>query len=495
LSLRRRITLATTVAVALVALLVGAIGYLSTRSHLIDSTQDQLKQRAQQYLVIRDHDHGHGFGIFGRGQPGNGTPGTGQSEPGGSSGRRGTTGKAAKFGIPKGPAFGGAPGQFQAVSPNGKITPTARDSSKLPIDAEVLKIARIGRGSFFRDAEVPQSAGGQRVHVELYTFADPSTHTAIEVSLPLTIDDQVLSRLLLTYALLVGGGILLAGLIGAYVARTALRPIDRFTDRTEVVTGVLDEDYTGALQAPPRLEEANASELKRLARSFNQTLDALERAIQAQRHLIADASHELRTPMAALRSNVQIFMEADRLPPAERVELQDAIIAELDELTQLVADVLDLARGSAPSDHVEPVELDTLVREAIARARRRAPEVTFNADLEPTVIINAPERVGRAITNVIDNARKWSPSDGAVEVALRDGLLTVRDHGPGFKESDLSHVFDRFYRADEARRLPGSGLGLAIVRQAAQAYGGHATASNAPDGGAVIEVAFGSHES
>ncbi len=117
--------------------------------------------------------------------------------------------------------------------------------------------------------------------------------------------------------------------------------------------------------------------------------------------------------------------------------------------------------------------------------------MSFELEIEPTVIVNSPDRVSRAVTNVIDNARKWSPPDGAVEVRLRDGTLTVRDHGPGFKEQDIEHVFDRFYRAEQARRMPGSGLGLAIVKQAAEAHGGSVQAANAPDGGAVLTVSFG----
>ena len=380
---------------------------------------------------------------------------------------------------PPNPAFGGAPGDFQIVYPNGSITAIGRGrSSDLPVTTQVEAIARAGKGSFYRSVTVKST------HLEVLTIAVPGTNTAVEVALPLTEDDSVLHELLITYALLVAAGVLLAGLIGTLVARAALLPINRFTDRTEVVTS--------ALHAPRRLEGGGASELQRLAGSFNQMLDALERSIQAQRHLIADASHELRTPMAALRSNIQIFIEAEALPLHERAELQEAILAELDELTQLVADVLDLARGASPSDHIESVELDTIVRDAIARARRRAPQLAFETELEPTVISNAPERVARAIGNVIDNARKWSPPDSPVEVTLRDGVFRVRDHGPGFKQSDIEHVFDRFYRADEARRLPGSGLGLAIVRQAAEAYGGTVLAANADDGGAVIEVVFGS---
>jgi two-component system sensor histidine kinase MprB len=289
--------------------------------------------------------------------------------------------------------------------------------------------------------------------------------------------------LLLTDGLVIGGGVLLAGLLGAAISRSALSPIKRFLQRTE--------DVTSELERPSRLEETGASELRRLAASFNQTLDALERSIEAQRSLVADASHELRTPIAALRSNIQIFLDAERLPAPEREGLRQSILAELDELTQVVADVLELARGSSPSAHREPIELDTVVRDAVERSRRRAPKARFKLELEPTVIEGTPDRVVRAVGNVIDNARKWSPPEGAIDVQLRDGTLSVRDHGPGFDERDLPHVFDRFYRAGNARGQPGSGLGLAIVKQAAQAHGGRAEAENAAGGGALVKVNFG----
>jgi two-component system sensor histidine kinase MprB len=312
---------------------------------------------------------------------------------------------------------------------------------------------------------------------------DASDHHVDQVALPLTEVDSVVNGLLLPYALLVAGGILLAALLGLAISRSALRPIERFVARTERVTRELEH--------PTRLEETDAIELRRLAASFNQTLDALERSIEAQRHLVADASHELRTPIAALRSNIQIFLDADRLPTHEREGLQQSILIELDELTQIVADVVELARGAAPSLRVEPVELDTIVRDAVERARRRAPDLRFELQLEPTVVEGVPERIARAAANVIDNARKWSPPEAPIEVQLQDGTLTVRDHGAGFAETDLPHVFDRFYRAERARRMSGSGLGLAIVKQAAEAHGGRAEARNAPDGGAIVSVSFG----
>ena len=223
---------------------------------------------------------------------------------------------------------------------------------------------------------------------------------------------------------------MLAGLIGALVARAALAPIRRFTSETEQVTSALDR--------PRRLDEEGAVEIRRLAASFNQTLDALERSVEAQRHLIADASHELRTPISALRSNIQIFLEADQLPVEEQVGLREAIIAELDDLTQLVSDVLELARGAAPNEAVEELELDAIVREAIERAVRRSPNLSFETELEPTIINNSPDRVVRAVTNIVENARKWSAPDGRVEIKLSDGVLRVRDHGPGFRTEDLA---------------------------------------------------------
>jgi two-component system sensor histidine kinase MprB len=436
-SLRRRITAAVALAVATVAVTLGVTGYLTTRSHLIGEVQHQLQGRV--FLLLRSNAH--------------------------------------RQGVPAPPALGGAPGYFQFVYPNGRVRVPEGGSAQLPADAHVLRIAKQGRGSFFTTARI------HGVHVEVFTVDDADAHYAIEVALPLTEVDSDVHELAVTFGLLVGGGVLLAGLLGAGIARTALAPIHRFTKQTQEVTDALDR--------PRRLEEKGAEELRGLAMSFNHTLDALERSIQAQRHLILDASHELRTPMAALRSDIQIFLEADRLPDEERRGLQQAIVAELDELTQLVANVVELARGSSASDHAEPIELDGIVREAVVRAQRRAPELAFSLELEPTVIVNSPDRVSRAVTNVIDNARKWSPPGGQIEVVLHDGVLNVRDYGPGFNDGDIENVFDRFYRADEARRMPGSGLGLAIVKQAAEAHGGFAAAANAPDGGAVLQVSFG----
>jgi two-component system sensor histidine kinase MprB len=469
-SLRRRITLTVALGVASVAVLLAAVGYVSTRSELISQVRQELWQRSQSFIG----------GGSSAGQSAAQADRRSASEPGGGPracllpkpllGRTSSTVASSR-------ALDGAPPYFQSVCPDARVVTADGTAPQLPVPPQVLDIARTGRGSFY----FATTAHG--AHVEALAFADRPDRKANEIALPLTPVDSALHALLMTYLWLIGIGVVVAGIAGLVISRAALAPILRFSADTEEVTR--------SLARPQRLEETGAEELRRLATSFNHTLDALERSLESQRHLIADASHELRTPMAALRSNIQIFLDAERLPEDERRDLQNAIVAELDELAKLVSDVLQLARGSMPAERVEPVRLDEIVRDAVDRARRRAPAVRFEVELEPSVILNSPEQVSRAVANVIDNARTWSAEDGVIEVALRDGVLTVRDHGPGFDSEDLSRVFDRFYRSQNARRLPGSGLGLAIVKQTAEARGGFATAANAPDGGAVLRISFG----
>jgi two-component system sensor histidine kinase MprB len=179
------------------------------------------------------------------------------------------------------------------------------------------------------------------------------------------------------------------------------------------------------------------------------------------------------------------------LSQEDRDALRADMIDELDELTQLVGDVVELARGAKPSQEPGEVRLDAIAEAALERARRRAPQLSFESRMEPTLVRGEGDRIARAITNVLDNAGKWGPPGTVVEVDLHGGVFSVRDHGPGFHEEDLPFVFDRFHRAKDARSKPGSGLGLAIVRQAADAHGGFAEATNAPDGGALLRVGFG----
>ncbi len=471
MTLRTRIAAFASLSVAL-AVLAAAIGlYVAVRADLRGEVDSALRARARALAPA----------VAGFQRPRGGSPQGGGGFGGPSPG---DAARARDRGAPPGfpgrvvPApFGAATGYVEFLSPQGQVHVPAGQSASTRLATTSLDRAIAARGSGTSLSD--RSVGGTRLRV-LTAGAGPAG--AVVIARPLTEVTHELNRLLLILALIGGGGIVLAALLGALVARTALAPVARFTQRTESLSGHLD--------LSERLEVRGRDELARLAESFNATLDALERSVQAQRHLIADASHELRTPLASLRANIQTLAEAERLPVADQASLRRDIISELDELTQLVGDVVELARGAAPEGAPDEVRLDEVVEGAVERARRRG-EVRFELELEPTVVSGQADRIARAVSNLIDNARRFSPPDGAVEVSLAGGVLCVRDHGPGFAEPDLPFVFDRFYRAKDARKLPGSGLGLAIVRQAAEAGGGFAEAANAPGGGALLRVSFG----
>ena len=458
MSLRLRIAIAAGLAVAIAIAAVAVVVYVAVRSELRGQVDDTLAARVEPFTRpppprppgLRDD----------RGPP------PGRPEPDHGPGPEHPP-----------PEFGGAQGSLQLVSPGGSVERTPDTGSTLPVDAFAQEIARSGSGRNFRDAQV------RGVHLRVLTQGI-GPRGAVLAARPLDEVDKALDRTLLILVLSVAGGIALAAALGAAVAKAALAPVARFTSRTEAISSDLDLSQ--------RLEVHGDDELARLARSFNATLDALERSVEAQRHLVADASHELRTPIASLRANVQILEEARSLPAPERESLRDDIIEELDELTALVGDVVELARGAKPGGAPDDVRLDEMVESLAERTRRRAGgEVELRLRLEPTVVTGEPDRIARAVSNLLDNARKWSRPGGVVEVDLADGVLSVRDHGPGFREEDLPHVFERFYRAKEARGMSGSGLGLAIVRQAAEAHGGSVEAANAPGGGALLRVRFG----
>ena len=465
MTLRARIAAVASLAVALAVVVVAVSLYLAVRSDLRGQIDQSLSQRAQIFTSAPAARPGVPSGVFRLGRPPPGTP------------------------VPRGfrveikPArFGGATGYVQFISRKGKIeVPGGQGSSPtVPLNATDRKIAARGSGRSLNDRTV------KGTHLRVLTIGIHSSGAtpagAVMIARPLGEVDKELNRILLILLVVGLAGIAIAALLGALVARTALRPIVGFTRRTESLTGEMDLSQ--------RLQVSGRDELARLAASFNTTLDALQGALSAQRQLIADASHELRTPIASLRANIQILEDAHRLPPGEQRRLHADIIDELDELTALVSDVVELARGSRPPSAREDVRLDEIVNDAVGRARRRG-ELGFDVDLQPTVVRGEPDRIARAVSNLLDNAGKWSPPDGVVEVRLRDGVLTVRDHGPGFAADELAKVFERFYRAERARKLPGSGLGLAIVRQAAEAHQGYAKATNASGGGACLEVSFG----
>jgi two-component system sensor histidine kinase MprB len=278
------------------------------------------------------------------------------------------------------------------------------------------------------------------------------------------------------------GGVAFAVALGRLASRNVVAPIAHVS---EAARHIAETEDLGR-----RIEVETQDEVGELAQHFNAMLDTLERSIASQRQLVADASHELRTPITSLRTNIEVLAEAEALPADERARLLQDVEEQTEELGMLVADLIELARGDEPTREPEDVRLDALVREALTRARRHAPSIVFEAQLEPAVVDGSRERLARAINNLLDNAAKHSSPGGVVEVAVGVDGLRVRDHGTGIDPDDIPHLFDRFYRGATARGRPGSGLGLAIVRQVAEQHGGSVRAVNAAGGGAEFVLAL-----
>ena len=377
------------------------------------------------------------------------------------------------FHVPQ-PAFGGAGGYVQFVRQDGASALQDGEDTPLPISNQTLEVANGTRQAFFEDMHV----SGTHLRVYVVPIRDGF---AAQIARPLTEVDRALRRSALLLTLLGAAGVALAALLGWIVSRAALAPVARLTTMVEEIAATRDLSR--------RVGTTARDELGRLASRFDEMLGALESAVSAQRQLVADASHELRTPLTSLRTNVEVLLtRGDRLTEDDKTRLVHDIVVQIEELTRLIGDLVDLARDAEPASTEANVQLDDLVARAVERAQSFAPGLRFAVALEPVVLDGVPERLDRALANLLDNAAKWSPADGTVEVLLANGELSVRDHGPGIDPDDLPHVFDRFYRARAARSMPGSGLGLSIVRQVVEAHGGTVTAENAEGGGALLRV-------
>jgi two-component system sensor histidine kinase MprB len=362
---------------------------------------------------------------------------------------------------------------WQVVAQDGTISATG---AKLPVIPADLHIARVGSGVRLRDATYRDR------HVRVLTEPVPGARGfAVQIAVPLTAVDRQLHTLAAAFALIALAGLGFTVVVARGAVRRVMRPVAELTAATERIAATRDLSV--------RIVAPGGDELGRLARTFNTMVAALQRSLDAQRQLVLDASHELRTPLASLRTNVEVLADVDRLPPEDRRELLDGVVTQLDELTGLVADVVELARGDAPPGERQDIALDELVSRGVDRARRHWPQVVFDAQVEPVSVSGVANRLDRAVANMLDNAGKFSPPGGTVEVRLSaDGTLTVADRGPGVPDDALPHVFDRFFRADEARALPGSGLGLAIVHQVAEGHGGSIRLTNREGGGAVATL-------
>ena len=418
--LRRRMAVATALAVGVAVVLAAGVAYAVVRGELRGQVEKQLLAQAE--LVQRDE------------------------------GRLGHPDFARRF-----RGFEGPPPGFPEL-------PTRSGGSA---DYVGFVPATVD-GPQFGDAELD----GDHMRVLTVPLARDGS---LQLARSLESTDDVLARLRWVLLALVAGGVALAAALGRLAARHLVAPVVRVTDAARHIEETEDLGR--------RIEVTSQDEVGELAARFNAMLDTLEGSIAAQRQLVADASHELRTPVTALRTNIEVLAE-NRLAPVERARLVADVQAQAEELSALVADLIELARGDQPSPAREDVRLDSLVAEAIERARRHAPAVRFSASLEPAVVDGVPDRLARAVNNLLDNAARHSRT---VSVAAGPWGVSVSDDGGGIAPDDLPHIFDRFYRGADARGRPGTGLGLAIVRQVAEQHGGSVGASNV-DSGASFEL-------
>ena len=357
--------------------------------------------------------------------------------------------------------------------------PTTVDPS-LPVSSAEIDIAKQGYGDCFRT--VSTSDGPFRT-VTVPVRLEPGIALVLGTSMAST--EATLHALGWTTFLVGLGGIAIAGSAGFAIGRAALRPVERLTVATEYIA------RTGDLR---RIDVTGSDELARLTMSFNTMLAALARSQEYQRRLVADAGHELRTPLTSMRTNLDLLAQAmaepdnPRLSAQDRAELMNDVRAQMEELSVLISDLVELSRDEHPAHAVETVDFAEVVERAVERVQRRAPSLTYDVHLNPWYLQGEPATLERAVTNLLDNAAKWSPPGGTVTVTLEDGGLQVADQGTGIAEEDMEHVFERFYRSPEARTMPGSGLGLAIVRQVAENHGGRVAVARAPGGGALLGV-------
>ena len=471
MTLRSRFTLAVAGAVAAVALAVTAVAFLVVRADLTGQVKHELRQQAAAVEQLARHYHGH--------LPAGWVPR--------DSGR-----------------FGASAAYAQVVTAAGAVWTPAGDTGMLPKTTAASQVASGQRGAYYTEATM------DGVHAMVLT-TPLAPGLAVQLAVPLNVVDTEVGSIGATLALLSAAGIGLAALAGWAVARAGLAPVGHLAAVAEQVTATGDPDQ--------RVEVDRADELGRLAASFNTMLGALQRSLAAQRQLVSDASHELRTPLTSLSINAELLAAEPGMPEAERREVLDRVVAQVAELSQLVAGVTELARGDTPSGgdtaggdtagtdtagtgmgareprdsapggaNLAAVDFAEVAAAALNGARRDWPRAVFAVHLEQCAVSADPERLKTAVRNVLDNAAKFSPPGRPIEVRLQAGELTVRDHGTGIPPGDLPYVFDRFYRAASARGVPGSGLGLAIVRQVAEGHGGTVRAEVPADGGTLIRL-------
>ena len=446
-SLRSRLASLTGISVAAAVLLVGSTAYLSTRISLRDQLDREMLSAARTTAAIINSDIRNLDNL--------------------------------------GPGLGTSQELLAVTTSTGETTQAGKQSLALVPEAGEIAVARMQHGHRARSVKLEDGQQYRLVSVPVRARdrAGRSQSYAILYARPLTSLGTTLNSLWLVIALSGLVGILTTTLTALWMAQTALAPVRRLSTAVKNVT---QTDQLNPIRIYGR------DDLGELTRSFNLMLKSLQTSREQQRQLIADAGHELRTPLTSMRTNIELLVADDKsgmLPEGARSEILDDVSAQLGEFSALVGDLVALTRDDHLQRQPEKLDLSEVVEAALARAARRGPNITFHTTLEPVPILGDAPTLERAITNLLDNAVKFSPSDGEIWVELTSaGVLTIVDSGPGVADEDLPHIFDRFYRSDRARNTPGTGLGLAIVTHTVEAHGGSVRAGNQPGAGAKFTM-------
>jgi two-component system, OmpR family, sensor histidine kinase MprB len=465
MSLRTRLALTASAAVALAVVLASAIVYFIVRNELYSPINDGLRTAVPQQV----------HNLQGSWQPIPGSPHEHLLVGPGSGGPAG----GGPFALP-----------WRLILANGDTyyptTASVLAFRDVVVTARARDVVKTGTGSYFFDTRI-YTQNGENAPVRVYTTrllsAPGYPPVAIQIAGSTQDAKRALDKIRLWLLLVAFGGAALASVAGFFVAQAALRPVRELSATAEEVRRTRD--------LTKRIDVTGSDELSKLAATFNGMLESLDDAARQQRQLVQDASHELRTPLTSLRTNIELLAMDAGIPEDERKHMLSDVVAQLGEMTAIVGELTELARGEEQRQVYEEVRVDLIAEDAIKRTTRNHPDTQIESELERTTVVGVPASLERAFANLLDNAAKWNPPDRPIEVTLQRGVLTVRDHGPGIAPEDLPHVFDRFYRATNARSMPGSGLGLAIVKQVAEAHGGQITAERAPDGGTIMRFQLG----
>lgn len=440
--LQRRVAYLTTIAVALAVAVTSVAGYVTLRISLYRALDAEMVQTATSLAVVPVAQDIRTLG--------------------------GLTERALRAGNVS----------VAAIRTDGETFYVPDERDHLVLGAKELAVARLQSGYSARNGV---TSGGDAYRIVAVPITDLGNY-ALVLGRPLRPTNDILSSLWLVLIIFGVAGVIIAAVVGAYVARSSLRPVRELSAAVEYVS-VTKELTPITINAP-------AGDIAVLAESFNQMLQSLASSRERQARLIADAGHELRTPLTSLRTNIELLAadaESGMLKQKDRIAILADVKAQLVEFTELIGDLVQLARDETASTP-EALDFRNVVNAALDRVRRRAHGLIFDVELNPFYVVGDSDTLERAITNLLDNAVKWSPPNGTIRVQLEGDRLRVADQGPGISEADMPFIFDRFYRGDTARQTSGTGLGLSIVAQTVAQHGGWVTAGRSAQGGAEFTI-------